>query len=91
MRGNGSRLSGDIDPGTRGLTYVGGPRRGTLCDYVPSPDCVAHERVGSDLSLGDLTGDHRLDILIEAPTNGGPARALDVHGSALDRAYLLIP
>lgn len=88
--GNGSRLAGEVDPAPRGLTYVGRPRHGTNCDFVPSEDCVYQEQVGYDFSLGDLTGDHKLDILAEAGADYGII-PLGVHGSATERAYVLTP
>jgi hypothetical protein len=90
MRGNGTRLAGEIDPSTRGLTYVGRPRHASNCDFAAA-DCIVPERAGYDVSIGDLTGDHRLDVFILAGGVFGDVGWRDVDGSATSRAYVLSP
>ena len=91
IKGNGVRLSGDLDLGPLGTTYVGMPQRGTRCKYLHSPDCITHEWLGTDLGVADLTGDRRVDILIGAPTDEFDTAVLGVHGSGLGHAYLVSP
>ena len=91
LRGDGTRLSGIIDLAMRATTYVGMPLRGVICGYTMSSDCIEHAAVGSDIEIGDLTGDHRADILIGAATNQGVLPVLGVHGSSLAHAYLVSP
>jgi hypothetical protein len=88
--GNGSRLAGEVDTATRGLTYVGRPRHGTNCDFIGTPDCVYQEQVGYGLSVGELTGDDKLDVLASAGAESGVI-PLGAHGAATDRAYVLTP
>jgi len=90
MKGNGTRLAGEIDPSTRGLTYVGRPRHASNCDFAPE-DCIILERAGYDVSIGDLTGDHRLDIFILAGGVFGDVGWRDIDDSATSRAYILSP
>jgi hypothetical protein len=68
--GDGARLSGTIDLAGlvgRGTTYVGRAQRPTKCMVLSG--CVAHDNVGLTLGVGDLTGDHQLDMLVSAPTD----------------------
>lgn len=90
IKGNGVRLSGEIEPGLVGTVYVGRPERGTQCDYVATPDCIAHEAVGSEVGVGDFTGGRHTDILVSAPTDSEIAKR-GVHGSGLGHAYLVAP
>lgn len=88
LPGDGTRLAGQVDTG-RGLTYVSKPRRAKNCDFAPT-GCIVHEQAGVDVSLGDLTGGHRLDIVIQAAASGGIVPR-DVSNSSQDRVYLLSP
>ena len=51
FHGDGNRLVGTIEPATA-VSYVGKPRRGTLCDFVPS-GCIAREWVGYSVDVAD--------------------------------------
>lgn len=75
------------DPMTRGTIYAGRPQRTTYCDLHPG--CAVAERVGSGVHVGDLTGDGRADILVDAPTDHFAAPELGVPGSALGGVYVL--
>jgi hypothetical protein len=90
IAGRAERLSGTIDPVARSfLTYAGQPSRAPDC-HDGGDACIVHEDVGSGwISLGDLTGDHRPDLLIGATANGGTP----LQGSALSMAhtYLVSP
>ncbi len=67
LKGRHGRLSGVIDlHGPTVLTYIGQPQRVPDCH---GGQCVLPERVGAGVSLGDLTGDHRLDLLIDAASD----------------------
>jgi hypothetical protein len=89
--GTGQRLSGTIEPATRALTYVGMAQHGIRCRETYIPDCIIPEELGDELSVGDLTGDHRADLLIYAPIEHWIVGQLGVHGSALARAYVVSP
>lgn len=67
LQGRHGRLSGVVDlHGPTALTYIGRPERVPDCHEGP---CVLPERVGAGVSLGDLTGDHRPDLLIGAASD----------------------
>jgi hypothetical protein len=96
IKGSSVRLSGTIDPralapSALGPTYVGLPRRVPVCGYILSPNCVAHDELGVSLDLGDLTGDHRVDILVEASAQQFAVPELGVHGSAVGHVFLVSP
>jgi hypothetical protein len=76
IKGRRERLSGAIDlAGPRVITYVGQPQRVPQC---PADPCVLPEHAGVGIGLGDLTGDHRPDLLIGAAADyegvPGPGR-----------------
>jgi hypothetical protein len=77
------------DPTTAGIAYVGRELRGTRCDFVSPDDCVANERVGTELRVGDLTGDGIADVLVGAPTSSLDPPELGVAGAIVGRAYVL--
>jgi hypothetical protein len=85
--GDGARLSGTVSLVGQGTTYVGRAQRVTNRNYA-SPEHVAHDYIGAALGVGDLTGDHQLDMLVSAPTQEGLSE-LGVHGSSLGQAYLV--
>jgi hypothetical protein len=88
IKGNGARLAGTVDFTDRGTTYVGQPQRGPRCES--DDGCILRERVGSNIAVGELTGDGALDILVLASTNAFGAE-LGVQGSARGHVYLLSP
>ena len=49
---------------------------------------LAKESLGDSFGIGDLTGDHKPDLLINAPTLGGYPR-LDLPGSVAAHAYVV--
>jgi len=80
MRGRtGVRLAGVVDPVARSfVTYVGQPlREEQPCSTL---SCIVSEALGwGGIAVGDVTGDHRVDLLIgattrslSAPEKGGP-------------------
>jgi hypothetical protein len=79
LKGRRERLSGTIAiSGPSVLTYVGQPQRVPRCS---SGSCVLPEKLGAGVSLGDLTGDHRPDLLIGADSDDyevvpGPGTAM---------------
>jgi hypothetical protein len=75
------------DPMARGTIYAGRPQRTAYCDLHPG--CTVAERVGSEVHVGDVTGDGRADILVDAPTDHFAAPELGVPGSALGGVYVL--
>jgi hypothetical protein len=87
VSGSGTRLSGLVDLAHLGTTYVGRPQRRAGCH---GGDCTVHEAVGSDVDVGDLTGDHHIDILVSGPTED-TAPTLGRHGSSLAHGYVLSP
>ena len=89
--GSGVRLSGAFDPAGRGITYVGTPQHALRCDEFGTPGCIARQEVGADLSVGDLTGDHRADIFVSAPTDQSVAPDPSVPRSSLAHAYVVSP
>jgi len=91
IAGNGTRLSGVVDTALRGVTYVGRPAHALRCDDFSGPGCTAPQEIGADLAVGDLTGDHRADILVSAPTDQSVAPDLAHAGSSTARAYLVSP
>jgi hypothetical protein len=91
IAGNGVRLSGVVETGIRGITYVGRPERAFHCDDFAGPGCVALEEIGADLGVGDLTGDHRADILVSAPTDQSVAPDPGVARSSTAHVYLVSP
>jgi hypothetical protein len=92
LRGNGTRLSGDIDAATAGRTSVGSRRRLTGCEVrVGGFDCVGHERVGTYLSVGDLTGDGRPDVLVSAPWYNFIDSVAFGNFGPLSHAYIVSP
>jgi hypothetical protein len=67
LKGGPGRLSGTIDlASARAISYVGWSQRVPQCSENP---CVVPERVGFGVGLGDLTGDHRPELLIGAPSD----------------------
>lgn len=91
IKGDGTRLAGNVDPSARATTYVGTSQRGSQCSYVLSPDCVTAALVGFTISVGDVTGDHVADVLTLAPSNQLASAELDVHGSSQGAVYLVSP
>jgi len=87
LSGTGARLSGAVDLAHLGTTYVGRPQRQAGCH---GGDCTVHEAVGNDVDVGDLTGDHHIDILVSGPTETA-APTLGQHGSSLSHGYVLSP
>ena len=85
MKGRRDRLSGAIDAAApTAITYVGQPQRVPKCR---GDRCILPEKVGAGVSIGDLTGDHRPDLLIGADSDDyeivpGP-------GTAMGHTYLL--
>ena len=70
IRGGANRLSGNIDPIAQSyLTYVGQPFRMERCSG-PGGDgpgsCTRPELAGAGVSVGDLTGDHHADLILDA-------------------------
>jgi hypothetical protein len=67
IKGKRERLSDAIDLASPTvLTYVGQPQRVPKCKADP---CVLPEKIGAGVSLGDLTGDHKPDLLIGAASD----------------------
>jgi hypothetical protein len=91
ITGTRARLSGDIEPDRRSVTYVGRPLHALRCDSFSAPGCGARQEIGADLGVGDLTGDHRADILVSAPTDQSVAPDPGVARSSLARSYLVSP
>lgn len=87
VSGTGARLSGPVNLAHLGTTYVGRPQREAACH---SGNCIVHEAVGNDVDVGDLTGDHHIDILVSGPTET-TAPTLGQHGSSLAHGYVLSP
>jgi hypothetical protein len=87
LKGNGVRLSGIVELGVRSTTYVGAPARLPNCDS--GDECTRVELVGNELSVGDLTGDHRADILVAAGSPDLVSRG--DHGSSMAHAYVVSP
>jgi hypothetical protein len=87
IAGRAERLSGTLDPGARSfLTYAGQRARAPDC-HDGGDSCIVDEDVGSGgISLGDLTGDHRPDLLIGATANGG----IPTQGLALSMAHTYV-
>jgi hypothetical protein len=84
--GEHERLSGAIDPESAALiTYVGQPQRVPKCKGRSS--CVVPERIGAGVSLGDLTGDHRQELLIGAATD--EYEILPGPGAAMGHTYIV--
>ena len=90
MYGDGRRLAGMVSV-DQSLTYVGMTQRGMRCEYIWSPDCTTTEALGDELAVGDVTGDHKPDLLINAPTRQIVASELGVHGSAVGHVYVVSP
>lgn len=85
IKGQAARLSGEIDPVARAfLSYVGQPARKPNCQPDRDPICVAPERVGWNLSVGDLTGHHGVDLLIGADQDGIPMQGLGLGMAHID-------
>jgi hypothetical protein len=92
LRGKtGVRLSGVVDPVARSfVTYVGEPLREDQPCVTSS--CSLGEALGwGGIAVGDVTGDHHVDLLIGAPTyislpaKGGPIE------KTLARVYVVSP
>jgi hypothetical protein len=85
IKGRHERLSGAIDPSAPTVTtYVGQPQRAPRCS---GDRCVLPEKVGSGVSLGDLTGDHLPDLLIGA--NSDDYEIIPGPGTAMAHTYVL--
>jgi hypothetical protein len=91
LRGSGTRLSGDIDAATAGRTAVGSRRLLANCEVQDFFDCIAHERVGTYLGVGDLTGDGRPDVIVSAPWYNYIDLVAFGNFGPLSRAYILSP
>jgi hypothetical protein len=91
LRGSGTRLSGDIDAATAGRTAVGSRRRLAGCKVQDFFDCVGHERVGTYLGVGDLTGDGRPDVIVSAPWYNFIDLVAFGNFGTLSRAYIVSP
>jgi hypothetical protein len=89
FRGGRDRWSGQLDPAAQATTYIGALQRGSNCEYLTTPSCTAHERIFSTGVVGDLNGDHQVDLVIWAPTDQGMWPTLGVHGSSLGHAHLV--
>jgi hypothetical protein len=87
--GQRDRWAGPLDPAAQATGYVGTHQRGSNCDYVRNASCTAHERIFAATGVGDLNGDHRVDLVVGAPTDQGVLPELGVHGSALGHSYLV--
>jgi hypothetical protein len=89
IRGDGARMSGTREPGHRSTTYIGRvqPLDPDDCLYPP---CFIGEAVGNSLGVGDLTGDHRADLLVGAI---GGQWGIPISGSGMSRTrvYLVAP
>lgn len=90
IHGDGRRLSGVVSPADHAITYIGMPQRSTYCDNLP-PGCIIEEALGDEVTIGDLTGDHKPDLLINAPTRQIVAALLGIHGSQAGHAYVVSP
>jgi hypothetical protein len=85
IKGRHERLSGAIDPAAPAVpTYVGQPQRVSHCSESP---CVLPEKIGAGVSVGDLTGDHRPDLLIGA--NSDDYEIVPRPGTALAHTYIV--
>jgi hypothetical protein len=87
IRGDGDRLTGEVDL-DKVPTYVGRSFR-KPCDF--DGNCILRERVGWLTTLGDVTGDGRVDVLAGAPTD---IYGLETPGSqniGFSTIYLLSP
>jgi hypothetical protein len=91
FRGSGQRLSGSVETADSTLTYVGMQQRGTRCEYVGADSCVVDEDLGDQISVGNVTGDQRADLLINAPAVQSSSPTLGRHGSALGHVYIVSP
>jgi hypothetical protein len=88
--GNGSRWTGNTVFGGQEKIYVGRSKQYPGCSDA---HCLVHESVGAALGVGDVTGDGRADVLVNAPSEPPweASARLDVRGSGTSSAYLLAP
>jgi hypothetical protein len=91
LHGGATRLAGTIDPSIDGRVYVGTRQRFDQCDNTSEMDCLAHERVGTTLGLGDLRGDGHPSMLVSAPWYNFLDAVSGGQFGAISRAYVVSP
>ena len=75
LYGRGTRWSGNVDLGRTATVYRGG----------------SHDGLGAAISVGDVTGDGRADLLVTAPSQRAEAPTLGVRGSSDSKVYVVSP
>jgi hypothetical protein len=86
--GDGARLASG-DPTSRGIAYVGRTVREEPCEKQPRSACGRVELVGSEVHIGDLTGDGLADVLVAAPIARQIPPSLGMPETWTGRAYVL--
>jgi hypothetical protein len=86
IHGTGARLSGKVTPADHAISLVGETQRGTQCN---NPPCSVAEMFGASFTIGALTGDHKPDLLVNAPAPEVAEVELGLHGSSLAHAYVV--
>lgn len=76
LPGTGTRLAGAISPASFAAAYVGEPQLSSDCDEE-KPPCRVPASVGATVSIADLTGDHRPDIIVFSQPDRGVPHMLD--------------
>ncbi|HSR96860.1 MAG TPA: hypothetical protein VLM79_07420 [Kofleriaceae bacterium] len=85
IKGQHERLSGAIDPSAESkVSYIGQPQPVPGCH---GDNCTLPEKLGTGISLGDLTGDHQPDLIIGASSDD--YEIIPVPGAAMGHTYVL--